>query len=149
MDIGFDCLGNALGIGEYLGREDQLLPVCANFWNLPFADKSMDVVCTFCGLDESRENDKTISETARVLKTGGKFICVSRENAFMRQKSILEPFGFTKEETIDWLRRCRMYSDVNTLVESCRQKGLQFTAKESSILSHDITYVILQFIKQD
>ncbi len=148
VDIGFGCLGNAVAIGNYLGCRDTLLPVCANFWYLPFACDSMDAVCTFCGLDESRENDKTIAEVARVLKTGGKFVCVSRENAFMRQGSVLESFGFTKDETVYWLKRCRMYSDVESLKEMCAAQGLRFVTEERSFTSNGVVFVTTQFKKE-
>ncbi len=36
VDIGFECLGNAVGIGKYLKCKNTVLPVCANFWYLPF-----------------------------------------------------------------------------------------------------------------
>ena len=145
IDIDFACLGNAIGIGAYLHQ--LIFPVCANFWNLPFANDAMDIISTFCGLDESRENQKTIAEIARVLKKGGQFVCVSRENAFFRQGSVLEPFGFTKEEITSWLKRCRMYSDLETLKELCMQNNLLCIYEEKA-MSNGISFVLTQFEKQ-
>ena len=101
VDIGFDCLGNALGIAKY--QKKNIIPVCANFWYLPFKNNSFKTLCTVCGLDESREIHKTLEEIARVLTDNGRFVVVSRNNAFMRQHRILEPFGFTEKETIEIL----------------------------------------------
>lgn len=146
VDIGIGCLGNAIGIGKYLKQKDSLLPVCANFWYLPFADKSIDSVCTFCGLDESRENEKTISETARILKSGGNFVCVSRKDAFMRQSNILEPFGFTKEEAIGQLKKCRLYSDIDTMIERCERHGFRFEKKREFIIDDKKALMVTSFI---
>ena len=148
LDIDIACLGNAVGIGRHLGFSDTLLPVCANFWYLPFADAQMDRVGTVCGLDESREIHRTISEVARVLKRGGKFVCVSREHAFLRQGAILEPLGFTKEETLFWLKQCRMYSDVETLKEICGKYGLRCVCQVSTTGSGEVTFVVTMFEKK-
>lgn len=148
VDIDIACLGNVVGIGSYLGCRDTLLPVCANFWYLPFGDGELDVVCTVCGLDESREIHRTIAQVARVLKPGGRFVCVSREHAFLRQGAILEPLGFTKEETLSWLRRCRMYSDVEMLKEICAESGLTCVRQVSKTGAGDISFVVTLFKKR-
>ena len=147
VDVDFACLGNVIGIGIYLNCGDTLLPVDANFWHLPFADGQMDIVCTVCGLDESRENDSTIAEAARVLKVGGHFVCVSRENGFMRQGELLEAFGFSREEIIMWLKRCRMYSDVETLKELCSQNGLRCVYEDRSKSDNGFAFVTTMFEK--
>jgi len=146
IDIDFACLGNAIGIGSYLHQP--IFPVCANFWNLPFTNGTMDIVSTFCGLDESRENQKTIAEVARVLKKGGQFVCVSRENAFLRQGAVLEPFGFTKEEITAWLKRCRMYSDAETLKELCNANSLFCTDEVRTATPNGTAFVLTQYRKQ-
>ncbi|MEI6580090.1 MAG: methyltransferase domain-containing protein, partial [Eubacteriales bacterium] len=134
IDIDYVCHGNVVGIAKYLKQQDSLLAVDANFWYMPFADESIDVVCSHFGLDESRENNKTIAETARILKSGGRFICTARKNAFMRQYSILEPFGFEKDETVEILRKCRLYSDTESLVACCENNGLYLENKEETLL---------------
>ena len=148
VDIDIACLGNVVGISRYLECSDTLLPVCANFWYLPFADAQMDRVGTVCGLDESREIHRTISEVARVLKPGGRFVCVSREHAFLRQGTILEPLGFTKEETLFWLKRCRMYSDVEALKEICVEYGLCCVHQVSATESEEYIFVVAVFEKE-
>ena len=122
VDIGFDCLGNALGIAKY--QKKKIIPVCANFWYLPFKDKTFDTICTVCGLDESREIVETLKEVSRVLADGGRFVAVSRNNAFMRQHRVLEPFSFTQEETLAILKDCRMFSDLNNLDNLCEGSAL-------------------------
>ncbi len=148
IDIGFQCHGNVVGIAKYLKQKDTLLSVDANFWYMPFADESVDVVCSHYGLDESRENNKTIAETARILKSGGRFICTARKNAFMRQYSILEPFGFEKDETVEILRKCRLYSDTESLVACCELNGLYLENKEEFVISKNHTAVVTVLTKK-
>lgn len=145
VDIGFHCLGNAVGIAKY--QKKNIIPVCANFWYLPFTNKSIDAVCTYNGLDESRENERTISEVSRVLKKGGTFTVVSRENAFMRQAAVLEPFGFTREETIGIMKKCRLYSDIDTLTEICRVYGLIINSQKEFERNKDLTFVVSEFVR--
>lgn len=149
VDIGFECLGNAIGIGKYLKQKNTILPVCANFWHLPFKDDCFDSVCTYCGFDESRENEKTISEIARVLKKGGNLVFSSRENAFMRQANILKPFGFTEEETIEILRKCRLYSDIKTTIKLCEKYGLIFQKKKDFKRNEALTFSVVTLKKYE
>lgn len=146
VDIGFDCLGNAVGIRKY--QKKKIIPVCANFWYLPFADNSVDAVCTFNGLDESRETERTISEVSRILKSGGTFTVISRKNAFMRQSAVLEPFGFTEKETVEILKKCRLYSDVDCLTEMCIKNNLELKSRKEFERSEKLTSVLSLFIKE-
>ncbi|MBQ7956813.1 MAG: methyltransferase domain-containing protein [Clostridia bacterium] len=147
VDIGFHCLGNAIGIGKYLKCKDTILPVCANFWYLPFKDDSFDAVCTYCGFDESRENEKTISEITRVLKKDGVLVFTSRVNAFMRQSKILQPFGFTEEETVELLKNCRLYADVESTVKTCEKYGLQFERRKDFEIKENLTFSVVTMKK--
>ncbi len=147
VDIGFDCHGNVIGIRKLLGQKDTLIPVCANFWYLPFQSGCIDVVCSNHGLDESRENDKTIAEAVRVLKPGGRFINAGRKDAFMRQYNILEPFGFTKDEAVALLRKCRLYADTGALVECCRENGLTLMSEREFVIHEKRTETVTVFIK--
>lgn len=143
VDIGFECLGNAIGIRKY--QKKNLFPVCANFWYLPFADNSADAVCTYNGFDESRENERTLSEISRILKNGGTFTITSRKNAFMRQARVLEPFGFTNDEVIGIMKKCRLYSDISTLDEECKKFGLKLNSRKEFIISTELTYVVSEY----
>lgn len=145
VDIGFDCLGNALGIGKY--QKKKIIPVCANFWYLPFKDKTFNTVCTVCGLDESREIHETLNEVSRVLSDNGRFIVVSRNNAFMRQHRILEPFGFTEKETLEILKDCRMYSDLNNLDEICNSLGMTLQSRKEYRDKESVAFSVSEYRK--
>ena len=147
VDIGFECNGNTIGISKYLKCKDTLLPIVANFWYLPFSDNTFDCVCSNCGLDESRENNKTIKEATRVLKSGGRFVTVSRKNAFMRQNPVLEPFGFSKDEIDKLMKKCRLYSGSENLKELCSSFGLKCISQEDFETAKDIFFTISVFEK--
>ena len=145
VDIGFDCLGNAFGIGKYQNKN--IIPVCANFWYLPFKDKSFKTICTACGLDESREIIETLKEVSRLLTDNGRFVVVSRNNAFMRQHRILEPFGFTEKETLEILKSCRMYSDLNNLDEICDDLDLRLVSRKEFTDSENKVFSVSEYRK--
>ena len=145
VDIGFDCLGNAFGVAKY--QKKNIIPVCANFWYLPFKDKSFDTVCTACGLDESRELIETLKEVSRVLADNGRFVVISRNNAFMRQHRILEPFGFTEKETLEILKDCRMYSDLNSLDEMCDSLGMKLISRKEYRDNENIAFSVSEYRK--
>lgn len=147
VDIDTECLGNAIGISKYL-RKRNILPVCANFWYLPFESESMDAVCTNFGLDESRENEKTLGEVSRILKKGGRFVCMARKNAFMRQAAVLEPFGFTQQETVALMKKCRLYADSENLVENCCKHGMVFENSTEFAGENDVVFVLMSFVKE-
>ena len=145
VDIGFDCLGNAFGIEKY--QKKNIIPVCANFWYLPFKDNSFNTVCTACGLDESRELIETLKEVSRVLADNGRFVVISRNNAFMRQHRILAPFGFTEKETIEILKDCRMYSDLNSLDEMCDSLGMKLISRKEFRDNENIAFSVSEYRK--
>ncbi len=144
-DIDFACLGNAVGIGKY--QRKNIVPVCADFWNLPFAGGSVDVVCTYNGLDESRENGKTLSEIARVLKVGGKFVSVSRKSAFMRQGKILSHFGFSEEEAVALMKQCRLYSNTDDLWGDCENLGIRMEKMTEFDMGGGLVYALSEGIR--
>lgn len=146
VDIGFDCLGNALGIAKYQNKS--IIPVCANFWYLPFKDKSFKTICTACGLDESREIIETLKEVSRILADNGRFVVISRNNAFMRQHRMLEPFGFTEKETLEILKGCRMYSDLNSLDEICDSLSMKLISRKEYKDNENIAFSVSEYKKQ-
>lgn len=149
VDIGFSCLGNAIGIAKYLKQKDTVLPICANFWYLPFKNESIDSICTYCGFDESRENEKTISEIARVLKKNGTLVFNSRENAFMRQTNILKPFGFTEKEAFELLKKGRLYADVETTIKTCEKYGFIFEKRKDFKIRENLTFSVVTMKKAE
>ena len=50
--------------------------VCADATKLPFADKSFDYVTMAFGIRNVAEPPKALAEIRRVLKTGGRFVCL-------------------------------------------------------------------------
>ena len=146
IDIGFDCLGNAFGIAKY--QKKRVIPVCANFWYLPFKDKSFKTICTACGLDESREIIETLKEVSRVLADNGRFVVFSRNNAFMRQHRILESFGFTEKETLEILKDCRMYSDLHNLDELCESLGMNLISRKEYKDNENIAFSVSEYRKE-
>ena len=145
VDIGFSCHGNAAGIAKHLRKSIQ--PVCANFWYLPFRDEAFDLVCTLNGLDESREIQRTLSQTARVLKAGGHFLVFSRKSAFMRQRGVLEEFGFSQRETEDCLQKCRLYASAEHLIGLCREHRLALISSKEFVKDETTTWVVSLFQK--
>ncbi len=142
VDIDIACHGNAVGIEKALGKENTIFPVVANFWQMPFADRSTEVVCSHGGLEEARELPLVVSEIARILAEGGKFVCSSKTQAKDRQYKLFEPFGFTWKEVKTLLERCRLYSGVEKLVEICRQYGLTETQRRG--FEKEITVTVFQ-----
>lgn len=146
VDIGFACLGNAIAIAKY--QKKNIVPVCANFWYLPFANCCIDAVCTYNGLDESRETERTVSEVSRILKKGGTFTVVSRKNSSMRQAAVLKPFGFTDEEIMCIMKKCRLYSDIDTLDEICLKHNLRLNIRNEFVRNENLTSVLSEYIKE-
>ena len=72
IDIDYAAVKNAEGLGKYFGVEDKINPIVANFWYLPFKDQSIDNICSYYGLDESRETRHVLSEISRILRCDGK-----------------------------------------------------------------------------
>ena len=145
VDVGFGCHGNAVGIAKHLRKAIQ--PVCANFWYLPFQDESFELVCTLNGLDESREIQRTLSQAQRVLKPGGHFLVFSRKSAFMRQRSVLEAFGFSQQETEACLQKCRMYASADELIGRCREHRLELLSSKEFVKDETTTWVVSLFRK--
>jgi len=118
------CIKNADGIARHLGLEDRVTGLLANFWRLPFADQSLDAVCTHYALDEAREVPSILAEVARVLRPGGRFILTARINPWDRQRRFMEPFGIAPEECNALLRRVRLHCGPAGLAEWAARAGL-------------------------
>ena len=99
-------------------------------------------------MDESREMNKTLEEIARVLADNGRFVVVSRNNAFMRQFRILEPFGFTEQETIEILKKCRMFSDLAALDEICSSLQMELISRKEYRDNENIAFSVSEYIKK-
>jgi len=118
------CIKNADGIARHLGLRDRMTGLLANFRRLPFAEASLDVVCTHYALDEAREVPAILAEAARVLKPGGRFVLTARINPWHRQRRFMEPFGIAPEECDALLKRARMHCGPEGLTEWAAGAGL-------------------------
>jgi len=118
------CIRNADGIARHLGLSGRVAGLLANFWRLPFADASLDAVCTHYALDEAREVPSILAEVARVLRPGGRFILTARINPWDRQRKFMEPFGIAPEECNALLQRARLQCGPEGLVKWAAQAGL-------------------------
>jgi len=118
------CIKNADAIACHLGLQDRITGLLANFWQLPFADGSLDAVCTHYALDEAREVPAILTEVARILKPGGKFVVTARINPWHRQRTFMEPFGIAPEECDALLQRARLQCGPAGLIEWAAQAGL-------------------------
>ena len=68
--------------------------VAARAENMPFADGSFDVVCSFNSLDHVDDLDRTISEISRVTAPGGLFLLLTDTRMY---STICEPQIFSWE----------------------------------------------------
>jgi len=118
------CIKNADAIARHLGLQDRMSGLLANFWRLPFADQSVDAVCTHYALDEAREVPTIFHEVSRILKPGGRFVLTARINPWDRQWKFMEPFGIAPEACDALLRRARLQCGPEGLVEWASQAGL-------------------------
>ncbi|MCL1951385.1 MAG: class I SAM-dependent methyltransferase [Oscillospiraceae bacterium] len=118
------CIKNADAIAQHLGLQDRMSGLLANFWRLPFADGSLDTVCTHYALDEAREVPAILAEVARVLRPGGRFILTARVNPWDRQRKFMEPFGIAPDECDALLQRARLQCGPAGLIAWAAQAGL-------------------------
>jgi len=144
IDIDFEAARNADGLAQYFNVPDRVCGLNANFWFLPFEDSVFDTVCTHYGLDESREIQAVLQETSRVLKTSGRFIVVARKNPYDRHKNIMGQFNISESECNPLLKKARLYSGFDDLIELANLYRLTLTdhkiyTPENS--HHRITYV--------
>jgi SAM-dependent methyltransferase len=118
------CIKNADAIAKHLGLQDRMSGLLANFWRLPFADVSLDAVCTHYALDEAREVPSILAEVSRVLRPGGRFILTARINPWDRQRRFMEPFGIAPAECDALLRRVRLQCGPAGLIDWAARAGL-------------------------
>ena len=91
---------------------------------------------------------ETLKEVSRILADNGRFVVISRNNAFMRQHRMLEPFGFTEKETLEILKGCRMYSDLNSLDEICDSLAMKLISRKEYKDNENIAFSVSEYKKQ-
>lgn len=119
VDIDFLCAKNADAIGRYY--DVNLLGMCCNLWQLPFAEDSFSVICCLNGLNECREIPTILWEAARVLMPGGKMVMTLGANGYEKYRSLFELFEIGEEEGLMYLKEARLYStpkDVDDIMKT-------------------------------
>ena len=83
----FDINGSMLGVGRDRARDNGLIGnldfVQGNAEDLPFEDKSFDAYTIAYGIRNVPRIDKALREAHRVLKRGGRFMCLEFSNVNM------------------------------------------------------------------
>ena len=130
IDIDFPCTRNAEGIAQYIGVNDRVAGLPANFWFLPFVDEMFDCVCTHYGFDESREVQRTMQEVSRVLLPGGRFVVVARKNPYDRQTTLMSLFNISADECNPLLKKARLYSGPDDLIATAQAHDLTLVSKK-------------------
>lgn len=95
--------------------------VCGNAENLPLASNSVDLYTIAYGLRNVTHIDTALAEAFRVLKTGGKFICLEFSHiTFPPLQSVYDFYSFQFLPTLgEWVAKDR--KAYQYLVESIRQ----------------------------
>lgn len=75
-DINADMLAAGAGRKDAARFSAQLTRVCGDAQNLPFPDKYFDVYTIGFGIRNVTDMDAALREARRVLKTGGRFLCL-------------------------------------------------------------------------
>lgn len=129
VDIDFLCAKNADAIAKYFGVNG--LGIAASLWNLPFDNEMFTTVCCNQGLEECREIPIILSEASRILEHSGKMVLRCKNLEGTTWYSYFEKYGFSIEETRLWLRKLRLYSDVEQIEEIASQTGLKLLDRKS------------------
>jgi len=124
IDIDFSAAKNADGLAQFLNLSDRVSGMNANFWHLPFEESSFDIVCTHYGLDEAGEIEAVVKEASRVLKPDGRFVIIARKNPYDRHKRNMRLFNITESECNPLLKKARLYSGFDDLVETAIKHNL-------------------------
>ena len=149
MDFDYVAAQNANGIALALGLTGRAAGIRANNWYMPFDGGLFDTVCTHYGLDECREIPAVLSEVARVLRPGGRFVLITRMDPAVRQGKFLELFGAPEEDCREVLRQVRLNSGPEDLIADAAQCGLQLAKKKEYRPEQGHDRVLLVFEKRN
>jgi hypothetical protein len=146
-DIEFAAARNADGLAAHMGMSDRVFGINANFWRLPFADGTFDVICTHYGLDECGELPRVLREVSRTLRNSGKFIVVCRESPFVRHAKNFSLWNIPPDEHREICRKLRIYSGPDDLFELAAAVSLRLTCSETITPEQGHTRVFAEFAK--
>ena len=147
VDIDFEAVKNADGLAQFFNFSNRVCGLNANFWMLPFENEIFECACTHYGLDETREIQAVLKEAARVLKLNGRFIVVARMNPFDRHKDIMNLFDISEVECNQLLKKARLYSGFEDLVQSAFECGLTLVEHELYELKNGQNRILYIFQK--
>lgn len=125
VDIDFICAKQADAIAKHFQVNG--LGIATSLWNMPFENGMFTTVCCNQGLEECREIDVIVKEASRVLDDSGRIVLRCKQKNSPRY---FGKYGFTADETQYWLRKLRLYSDVEQVQEIASKNELQLIDKK-------------------
>jgi SAM-dependent methyltransferase/uncharacterized protein YbaR (Trm112 family) len=123
IDIDYACTANCVGIRKHVSKEDQVFPLVASFWYIPFPDNSIDVICSRFGIDETREVPRVLQEVFRVLKKGGRFVIIAKRDPTKRFRYLIGAMDFSSAELREMAARAGLYAGKEILLEVANRYG--------------------------
>ncbi|KIL34837.1 ubiquinone biosynthesis methyltransferase UbiE [Cohnella kolymensis] len=140
--VGLDFSQNMLNIGQAkidkLGMSDQITLVQGNAMELPFADNSFDYVTIGFGLRNVPDIVQVLREMKRVVKPGGKIVCLELSKPtwqpfkglyyfyFEKLLPLLGKWLVKKYEQYRWLpESLAAFPDLQALAELFRNVGMR------------------------
>lgn len=99
------------------------------------------MVCSNAGLEECREIPTILKEAVRVLKPHGRLVlhCLNREKSIWI--SLFLKYGFSTEEAMDWLRKVRLFAEVEQIEALALDMNLRVIDKKSDVkLGHILVF---------
>lgn len=94
--FGLDFSSGMLKVAKNRNLESTIIFLKADAMNLPFKDKTMDVITVGFGLRNLIDISKCLSEVIRVLKPGGRFLCLDMGKVKIPFLKLLFKFYFFK-----------------------------------------------------
>lgn len=122
---GLDISSDAINYAKNAYKEQNLSFIQGDSINLPFHDKSFDVIISFETIEHIKKYDKFLNECWRVLRNGGLFICSTpnKKVSSPHTKLPLNPFHvkeFFPEEFYEiinrYFRDTRLYGQNNSFI---------------------------------
>lgn len=146
IDIDFVCTKVAEGLYMYQGESHRIDPLVGSFWFLPFRNSSIDCVFTRNALRESREIVRVIQEVSRVLKLGGRFVCLEGSEPSL-VLPLFDDLEFSISERRHLASTARLYAGVDNLCEMALSNGLKVISKKEIFPSKGVEKVLCVFEK--